>query len=189
MLTKDKVAEIFVMADEFCKVFDAVLRRRKLIASKQGKKRAYHRANRMSDAEMITILIIFHMSNHKCFKYFYLNEVCVNMRHLFPKVVSYNRFTELEKSVVVQFVIFVKKCLLGKCTGISFVDSTLLRKRAIIETIYDELKNIAQIEHTRHRSFPNFIANLIGGIAAYCFFPKKPMINLQRVYDNQLTLF
>ncbi len=53
----------------------------------------------------------------------------------------------------------------------------------------DDLKNIAQIEYARHRSFPNFIINLIGGIAAYCLFPKKPMINLERVYDNQLTLF
>ena len=68
-------------------------------------------------------------------------------------------------------------------------DRILLRKRAIIEPINEELKNIAQIEHTRHRSFHNFIANLIGGIAAYCFFPKKPSINLVRVVDNQLTLF
>ncbi len=68
-------------------------------------------------------------------------------------------------------------------------DRILLRKRAIIETINDELKNIAQIEHSRHRSFPNFIVNLIGGIAAYCLFPKKPMINLERVCPNQLTLF
>lgn len=45
-------------------------------------------------------------------------------------------------------------------------DRILLRKQAIIETINDELKNIAQIEHSRHRSFPNFIVNLIGGIAA-----------------------
>ncbi len=68
-------------------------------------------------------------------------------------------------------------------------DRILLRKRAIIETKNDELKNIAQIEHSRHRSFPNFICNLIGGIAAYCLIPKKPMINLERVYSNQLTLF
>ena len=68
-------------------------------------------------------------------------------------------------------------------------DRILLRKRAVIETINDELKNIAQIEHSRHRSFQNFVVNLIGGIAAYCLFPKKPMINLERVYHNQLTLF
>lgn len=68
-------------------------------------------------------------------------------------------------------------------------DRILIRKRAIIETINDELKNIAQIEHSRHCSVTNFIVNLVGGIAAYCLFPKKPMINLERVYDNQLTLF
>lgn len=55
----------------------------------------------------------------------------------------------------------------------SIYDRILLRKRAIIETINDELKNIAQIEHSGHRSFPNFIVNLVGGIAAYCLFPKK----------------
>ena len=61
-------------------------------------------------------MIMFHSSNHKCLKHFYLDEICQRYRHLFPETVSYNRFTELEKSVVVQFVIFVKKCLLGKCT-------------------------------------------------------------------------
>ncbi len=124
MLTEDKVIEIFVMADEFCKIFNAMLRRRGLDKPKEEN---YHRDCRMSQAEIIVIMIMFHSSNHKCLKHFYLNEICVRYRHLFPQTVSYNRFTELEKSVVVQFVIFVKKCLLGKCTGISFVDSTLLR--------------------------------------------------------------
>ena len=64
----------------------------------------------------------------------------------------------------------------------------LFRKRAIIETINDELKNIAQIEHSRHRSFHDFVVNLLSGIAAYCFFPKKPSINLEKVVDKQLTL-
>ena len=65
----------------------------------------------------------------------------------------------------------------------------LFRKRAIIETINDELKNIAQIEHSRHRPFHNFVVNLLSGIAAYCFFPKKLSINLEKVVDRQLTLF
>lgn len=64
-----------------------------------------------------------------------------------------------------------------------------LRKRTIIETINDELKSIAQIEHSRHRSFPNFIVNPIGGIADYCLLPKKTMINLERSHSKQLTLF
>lgn len=58
-------------------------------------------------------------------------------------------------------------------------DRIILRKRAIIETINDELKNICQIEHTRHRSLANFISNLIGGLTAYTFMPKKPSINIE----------
>jgi len=65
----------------------------------------------------------------------------------------------------------------------------LLRKRAIIETMNDELKNIVQVEHSRHRCFDYFIVNLFGAIAAYYLFPKKPYINVQRTIDTQLALF
>ena len=68
-------------------------------------------------------------------------------------------------------------------------DKILIRKRAVIETVNDELKNIAQIEHSRHRSFNNFIANALSAIAAYCFFEKKPAIEVEFVNDGQLTLF
>ena len=71
----------------------------------------------------------------------------------------------------------------------SVSDRLLLRKRAIVETVNDELKNIAQVEHSRHRCFDNFIVNLLGAIAAYCLFPKKPRINVQRNFDTQLALF
>lgn len=71
----------------------------------------------------------------------------------------------------------------------SIADKILLRKRALIETINDELKNIAQIEHSRHRSFSNFIANALAAIAAYCFFDKKPAMNVDFVHDGQLQLF
>ncbi|MGI2299874.1 transposase, partial [Candidatus Cardinium hertigii] len=55
-------------------------------------------------------------------------------------------------------------------------DKLMLRKRSIIETIIDQLKNISQIEHSRHRSIPNFIVNLIAGITAYGLKEKKPAI-------------
>ena len=55
--------------------------------------------------------------------------------------------------------------------------------RCFIETMNDELKNIAQVEYSRHRCFDNFIVNLLGTIAAYCLFPKKPCIN----YKGPLT--
>ena len=71
----------------------------------------------------------------------------------------------------------------------SVSDKVILRKRSIIETINDELKNMAQVEHSRHRLFHNFVNNLMSGLAAYCFFPKKPMLRLEREIDNQLTIF
>lgn len=301
MITEDKVTELFFMADDFCKFFDAMMKKYTL---KSDNKRAYHRDSTMSKSEIMLIMIMFHDSGYRCLKHFYVEKVCKHLRHLFPKVVSYNRFVELEKQVAVPLALFIKKVLLGKCTGISFVDSTplrvcrnqrihihkvfkgiaqrgkcsmgwffgfklhlicnekgeilifmitpgdvddrkpleykvfvefiygklvgdkgyigknlfqrlfvdgiqlitklksnmkgalmsvsdklLLRKRAIIETVNDELKNIAQMEHSRHRSFENFIVNMLGAIAAYCVFPKKPCIHVQRTLDTQLALF
>ena len=61
--------------------------------------------------------------------------------------------------------------------------------RCFIETVNDELKNIAQVEHSRHRYFDNFIVNLLGAIAAYCLFPKKPSINAQSLIYTPLTSF
>jgi hypothetical protein len=67
-------------------------------------------------------------------------------------------------------------------------DKLALRKRALIETLNDELKNICQIEHTRHQSFDNFITNLLSGLIAYSFFHKKLSINLkQEVVDLKRT--
>ena len=124
MITEVKVTEIFCMADDFCKFFDAMTAK---YALKPTGKRKYHRDSTMSKAEVMLIMILS--------------------------------------------------------------DRLLLRKRAIIETVNDELKNIAQVEHSGHRCFDNFIVNLLGAIAAYCLFPKKPCINLQRTIDTQLALF
>ena len=62
----------------------------------------------------------------------------------------------------------------------SMQDRILLRKRLIIETINDQLKNISQIEHTRHRTVENFLVNLLAGLAAYSNQPKKPSLNLYK---------
>ena len=56
-------------------------------------------------------------------------------------------------------------------------DKLLTRKRFVIETIVDQLKNISQIEHTRHRRTTNFIANLIAGLIAYTWQDKKPSLH------------
>ena len=303
MFPEDKIIEIFSMCDDFSKNFDGIVQKNSITAGDSAKKRKYHRDGKMSDSEVMTILILFHNSGYRCLKHFYLDHVCKHMRHLFPKTMSYNRFVELEKRAVLKLAVLVKTILMGKCTGISFIDSTplrvcknqrilqhktfngiaergkcsvgwfygfklhiicnemgeivnfmftpgnvddreplkverfteelygklvgdrgyiskdifcklfingiqlitklknkmksslmsvadkvLLRKRAIIESVNDELKNMAQIEHSRHRSFHNFVNNLVAGIAAYCFFPKKPMLQLDREVDKQLTI-
>ena len=64
-------------------------------------------------------------------------------------------------------------------------DKLLTRKRFVIETIVDQRKNIPQIEHTRHRSPTNFIVNLIAGLIAYTWQPKKPSLHLS---DKDLAL-
>lgn len=53
----------------------------------------------------------------------------------------------------------------------------------------DELKDIAQVELSRHRYFDIFIVNLLGSIAAYCLSPKKPCVSVQRTLDAQFALF
>ena len=66
-------------------------------------------------------------------------------------------------------------------------DKILLCKRAVIETVNDELKNIAQIEHSRHRSFNNFIVNILSAIAAYLLFLPQKAIGGRLIYQLRTT--
>ena len=292
MLSSLKVTEIFFIIDEFDKNFEKIVSDHSLVQNTDLKQR--NRKSTLSDSEVITILILFHSGHYRDLKHYYINHVKKHMKSEFPQTVSYNRFVELQKKVVVKLSIFLKMFCLGKCTGISYIDSTpirvchikrekqhkvfkgfaqkgqcslgwfygfklhliindkgeildfiitpgnidnrkplsdmnlhkrifgklfgdkgyiskdlfeqlfiegvhlitkikknmknslmllqdkiALRKRALIKTVNDELKNICQVEHTRHRSFDNFVINLLSGLIAYSFFDKKPSINLQ----------
>ena len=106
MITEDKVTEIFYMADDFCMFFDAMTAKYTL---KPTRKRKYHRSPTMSKAEVVLIIILIHDSGYRYFKHFYLEKVCKQLRHLFPKVVSYNRIVELEREVAVPLTLFIKK--------------------------------------------------------------------------------
>ena len=303
MLIDSKLVDIFFHTDEFCKDFNKALQGVRLSTDNAKKRR--NRPCTLSDSEVITILIAFHLGGYRNLKHFYTQYVQVHLTNEFPETVSYNRFVELQQKALLPMVIFLKMMRLGVCTGISIVDATilracnnkrifnhkvfagiaqrgkstmgyffgfklhlivndkgdilnfvitpgnvddreplknnsflekvfgklfadkgyigqklfeqlfvdgiqlitglkrnmknclmsmndkiLLRKRSIIETINDELKNICQIEHSRHRSFGNFMTNLISGLLAYSFLPKKPSIK----YDveptfGQLALF
>jgi hypothetical protein len=302
MISKCEITEIFYLCDEFSKEFEKKVKNYRLQPDNEKKHR--NKPNRLSDSEVMTILITFHLSGTRNLKHFYLFYVCKHLQNDFPKTVSYNRFVELQQRIALPLVLFLKICRMGKCTGISFIDSTtlkvchikrerqnrvfnglaakgngslgwffgfklhliindkgeiisfvitqgnvddreplkmesfiravsgkldgdrgyiskdlaailfcdginlvakmrnnmkggelplqdrlLLRKRAVIECVNDELKNICQIEHTRHRCFANFITNLISGLLAYSFLPKKPAIKVEVIDEKQIMLF
>ena len=87
--------------------------------------------------------------------------------------ISANLFKELmEKGL--QLITTLKGNMKNKF--IPMIDKLLLRKRFIIETINDQLKNISQIEHSRHRSVKNCMVNILAGLAAYVFQEKKPAL-------------
>jgi hypothetical protein len=299
MISTDKITEIFYLIDEFYKEFEKVAHGSTLQMDTGAKTR--NRRSKLSDSEVMTIMVLFHYKQFRNLKHFYLYYVRVHMEGEFPRTVSYNRFVELQQKVVLPMAIFLKTCCLGRCTGISFIDSTplrachikrerqhrtfkgmatkgqcsigwffgfklhfiindrgevldfmltqgnvddreplrnldfhkrifgkiygdkgyigkdlfeqlfvdgvhlvtkirknmknclmllqdrvMLRKRALIETVNDELKNQCQVEHTRHRSFENFVTNLLSGLIAYSFFDKKPSLNLE-IIDERLS--
>lgn len=294
MDSKDKVIEIFCLIDDFCKELNKTIDEHSIDEGLSTKKR--NKKCRMSQSEIITIMLLFHLKGYRCLKHFYINHVCKYMKSEFPSTVSYNRFVELQQKSIVPMVLFLQMRCLGKCSGISFMDSTLikvchpkrehqnkvfkniaekgkgsmgwffgfklhiiinergeiidflitkgnvddrqplkdktfhdkvfgkifadrgylgqdlfeqlfvdgihlvtkikknmknalmniydkilLRKRAVVESVNDILKNQCQIEHTRHRSFNNFIINLISGLIAYSFYPTKPNINIDKL--------
>jgi hypothetical protein len=302
MLSVDKITEIYFIVDEFCKEFEKAKKGHVLIEDSGKKTR--NRSCKLTDSEVITILIFFHAFQYRNLKHFYINYVQVHLKKEFPNTVSYNRFVELQQKAIMPMAIFLKTCCLGKCTGVSFIDSTplkachirrersnkvfkglatkgqcsigwffgfklhliindkgeildfmltqgniddreplknksfhdkifgklfgdkgyickslfeqlfidgihlitklrknmknclmhiqdkiILKKRALIETVNDELKNICQVEHTRHRSFGNFLTNLLSALIAYSFFPKKPSLNIDIIDNKALTQF
>jgi hypothetical protein len=68
-----------------------------------------------------------------------------------------------------------------KCRLMEWEEKILLRKRSLIETVNDTLKNVCQIEHSRHRSPINFLAHVIAGLIAYTRLPKKPSLKIENV--------
>ena len=282
----DNLILLFTIVDDFCQLFIPWWNKHLL---ESGLKKR-HKPCRLSISEIMALFIYFHQLRFRDFKTYYTQYVQPHLAHLFPGLVSYNRFVELLKSAFVPLCFFVQS-FAGQKTGIYFIDSTmikvchikrekqhkvfkglaqksksstgwffgfklhlvindkgelmafkvtaanvddrepvpdlvknlvgkligdrgyisqplfeelyqkglqlvtrirknmknklmlladkiLLRKRAIIESVNDQLKNISQVEHTRHRSVFNFAVNILAALAAYVLQPKKPSLNL-----------
>lgn len=132
---KDQIINTFLQIDDFYKEFDAQIKKLKLDALGDNKRRR-NRNSKMFDSEIITSIIGFHLGAHKTFKHYYKEIVCGYRKNLFPNSLSYNRFIELQQRCFDVFAIFLKEKCLGKCTGISFMDSTTL-KVCINQRIYN----------------------------------------------------
>ena len=89
-------------------------------------KKRRRRCRRMSLSEVMTILVAFHQSHYRPFKYFYLWQVRRYWQGAFPTIVSYQRFVEFILSTLVPLCGYLQNCF-GNCTGISFIDSTSIK--------------------------------------------------------------
>ena len=300
-MLRDKITQFYVELDDFCKEFEQELSKRPVI---EGAVKSRRRAGNLSDAEMMSIYLLFHFGQFTNFKSFYTMYVQKHLVDLFPDIISYERFNARQHRILIPLMMYLKQRGLGKSRGINYIDSTLLRvchikrekqhkvfknvatkgkstmgwffgfklhliindkgellsfyltkgnvddrnlevmkamtkdifgklfgdkgyiskalkqllfedgiqlitkvrknmktqnlsdidavllrKRALVESVNDELKNICKIEHSRHRSVKGFLVNLIAALTAYCFFPKKPSLNIQPIKSNQLSLF
>ena len=110
-MTDANIIEIFCILDEFCKYFAPELKKHTLDIS--GKRRR-NRPCLMSDSEVMTILVLFHILRQRDLKSFYLGYVCNHMRKEFPHRLSYNRFVERQAKVGLHLLLFLQTCALGK---------------------------------------------------------------------------
>jgi hypothetical protein len=114
--------------------------------------------------------------------------VATLLQQLFGKVFAHKGYVSqklakhLLKTAGIQLITQLKRNMKQRLMPLK--DRLMLRKRSMIETIIDQLKNISQIEHSRHRSPVNCFVNILGGLIAYCHQPKKPSIAL----DHNLLL-
>lgn len=113
--------ELFVNVDDFCQAFLPVWER--ALLGDGTRKRL--RKGQLTTSEIMTIVIHFHQSHYRDFKAYYTEYVCKHLRSEFRNLVSYSRFIALLPSVLGPLSAYLRT-LFGRCTGISFIDSTTL---------------------------------------------------------------
>ena len=123
MYKDNVIIEIYCQIDNFFKDLEKVLDENGICGPKKNRKRKFT----LSKSEIATICILFYQSNYKEFNAFYLNHVCKYMKNDFPRHVSYNIMVELQKYIAILLLLLFKIQLFGKCTGITYIDSTYLK--------------------------------------------------------------
>lgn len=113
--------ELFCHVDDFCQQSEPQWKKQHLCAGTAHRERA----GELSDSEIMTILIHFHQSQYRSFKAYYTHHVQVHLRSEFPKLVSYGRFVQRTPRVLARLCAYLFS-LFGRCTGVSFIDSTFI---------------------------------------------------------------
>ena len=119
------LVEIFYDVDNYCIAFEEYCRNH-FIEETNCSNFSIIKSRNLSLSEVMTIIIYFHLSSYRNFKAYYTKYVSTILRSYFPKIVSYNRFVELMQEALVPLLLYMTKFRNGKCTGISFIDSTTL---------------------------------------------------------------
>ncbi len=151
------ILTIFCQVDDFCQVFEPKLNEQMLA---DGKRKRI-KSSKMSRSEVMTILIAFHRSGFRTLKTFYNSMIGVYYKGEFPALVSYNRFVELQRDALVLLGAFMQ-VRLGKCSGISFIDSTKIAVCNNLRIKQNKVfKEIAKRGKTSTRWFYGFKIHLI----------------------------
>ena len=164
--------KIFCEIDDFCKLFEKQFNTR-LLAGGKGQR---NRSCSLLASEVMTICVYFHESGFRTFKDYYEKHVLIHMQNDFHGLVSYNRFIELRQKIVLPLLAFVQLKSMGKCTGVSFIDSFALDvchiRRASSHKVF---KGLAQKGKTSTGWFYGLklhtVINHLGEIIAFSITP------------------
>jgi len=116
------LTRLFCDTDDFCQGFTAEWEKAEI----EDGSRKRRRKRSLSHSEIMTIIVFYHQSGYKTFKWFYERYVCKRLNQEFPTLVSYNRFIELLPDVLIPLTFFMQsRCKEGN--GIAFIDATSLR--------------------------------------------------------------
>jgi hypothetical protein len=123
-MDEDSITRIYGDVDDFCTALQGYCNARLLGGGKASK---WFPASRLSLSEVMTIIVLFHLSGYRCFKWYYQKCVRVQLHKYSPFPVSYHRFVELTGYAMLPLLVYAQRFRRGKYTGISFIDSTTLK--------------------------------------------------------------
>lgn len=177
------IVEIFCEIDDFCKEFHR--NESEYLLPNSNRKRIRH--CRMASSEIMTIIILFHLSHYRTFKDYYHECIIKYLKQYFPDLVSYNRFVELKSFVIPILASYMKyKC--GSATGLYYIDSTTLKvcrnQRIHNHKVFDKIAKRGKSSMGWFFGFKmHLVINHKGEIMSFCLTPgnvddRKPMETL-----------